>query len=85
MAGQGPRSNPQMRDVYKRLDRLENDMTEVKGELKHMASKSELEKVRGEIRGEITDAERRIYYRMAPSLAGYITILVFVIRFFWPD
>ena len=65
-------------DVWDRIDSLEETMTIYEEKFKNTATKTELEKLRADIK----DAELRVYTRLIVALGIYVPLVLAIFEFF---
>ncbi len=80
---QSRQRNPNTSDAWKsvldRLDNLENNMSTFEGEVKHLATKADLEK----LRADTNAAEKRMYAIVVAAAAIYFPALIGIINYFF--
>ena len=74
---QYPSASEAFKVALDRLDILETDMTKLQGEIRHMATKADV----NNLKIEIEKAEKRIFYKTLPCVLGYITAVLAVFKY----
>ena len=72
-----PNAQEHFKIVLDRLDILETDMTKLQGEVRHMATKADV----NNLKIEIEKAEKRIFYKTLPAILAYMTAVLAIFKY----
>lgn len=73
-----PNAQEHFKQALDRLDDLEDKMSTFDGEVKHLATRADLEK----LRADTNAAEKRMYSIVLPAVALYLPFLIAIFEFF---